>query len=88
MTAGNVHIYLDRCGKIIKTLGRGEFFGEISFFSNRERTAAARSLNFSSVFELKREDFLAVVQDFPTDKVNWRMFVQNLICLILIGNFL
>ena len=64
-----MHIYYERCNKIIKTLNRGEFFGELAFFSNRSRTAGAKSYNFSSVFKLKRENFLTLVQDFQTDKV-------------------
>lgn len=74
-----MHLVYERCKRVVKILNRGEFFGEIAFFSNRARTAGAKSYNFSSVFQLKREDFLTVVQEFPTDKV---IDIAEINCLI------
>ena len=69
VSSGKVHIYYEQCKKTIKTLTYGSFFGEISFFSDKPRSAGARSNNFSSVYYLTRERFLEVIKEYPQDKV-------------------
>ena len=47
---------------VIKQLREGDLFGEKSFFTNRERTVSARSLDFTTVYVIKQEDFLSIIK--------------------------
>ncbi len=38
--------------KVLKTLSKGDVFGEISFFTNHVRTASIYSKGFSKVFKI------------------------------------
>jgi CRP-like cAMP-binding protein len=42
---------------LIKILENKSFFGEISFFTLKERSVTARSKNFVEVLKLERESF-------------------------------
>ena len=48
---------------------RGEYFGEIEFFSEQPRTASAKSITFSNVFILSKQEFLTTMDRFYADKV-------------------
>ncbi len=48
---------------------RGDYFGEIAFFAEQERTASSKALTFSSLFILHKEDFVPIVHKFYSDKV-------------------
>ena len=52
---------------VLKTLQRGEIFGELSFFSNQERTACARSMDFTTAYMIRNEDFINLLKKFPKD---------------------
>jgi len=39
-------------------LGKGDYFGEISFFSKSPRTASARTIDFVNLMSLSRKDLL------------------------------
>ena len=47
----------------------GEIFGVLSFFSDFPREDSVISKEFSSVLELKKQDFLAVIKENPSDYV-------------------
>lgn len=68
LTQGKVEIYLKECDKVLKTLGKGSYFGEIAFFTGKPRSASARSLNFSEVFCLNKERFMRVIKYNVLDK--------------------
>lgn len=70
---GEVELFIERShssneSTILKKMQPGEIFGELSFFTNSERTTSARSTDFTNVFMIKQEDFLMILmknqQDF------------------------
>lgn len=69
ISTGKVNIYYHKCDRVLKTLAKGEYFGEMSFFSGLPRTAGAKSVNFTSVYSIQRERFIEAVQHFPQDRV-------------------
>jgi len=64
---GKIQIYLKDCNKILKNVGKNNYFGEISFFTAKPRTASAKSLNFSELFRLDRDRFLDIAGNFGAD---------------------
>ncbi|KAL4479754.1 hypothetical protein ABPG73_017975 [Tetrahymena malaccensis] len=67
---GEVEIFYQHSNSktILKKLGAGSYFGEISFFTNLQRTASVQSVNFASLYYLKRSEFLKILQKFPNQK--------------------
>ena len=60
---GEVELFMESHPLIVmKKLGPGEIFGELSFFSNKERTCCARSLDFTNIFIIHQKDFLNIIQ--------------------------
>ena len=45
----------------LKRLQPGEFFGEIGFFTGNPRLASARSRDFTTLFSIKRSDFIGIL---------------------------
>ena len=69
---GEVELFLERshsCNEvtILKKLHPGEIFGELSFFTNSERTTSARSTDFTNVFMIKQQDFLEILRKNSKD---------------------
>lgn len=69
---GEVELFLERshsCNDttVLKKLKPGEIFGELSFFTNFERTTSARSTDFTNVFMIKQADFLDILRKNSTD---------------------
>ena len=52
---------------VLKTIEKGEIFGEISFFSDQERCACARSIDFTTAYMIKKEDFMNLLRKYPKD---------------------
>ncbi|RJP75784.1 MAG: Crp/Fnr family transcriptional regulator [Candidatus Zixiibacteriota bacterium] len=50
---------------ILAILGEGEFFGEISVIDGLSRSATVTSLDEVELWVMKREDFLAVLRQYP-----------------------
>lgn len=53
-----------------RTLGlikAGKCFGELSFFTGHHRMASAASVDFTKMYKIKRNDFINLLQSFPTD---------------------
>ena len=46
---------------IVRSVKQGEVFGEISFFSGKERETFARSTTFTSLYLIKETDFLNII---------------------------
>lgn len=78
----NKDFYLIRKGKVeiflestcinapvlsLKILNKGDIFGEISFFSDQERRSCARSIDFTTVYIIKRDEFLNLLEKYPRD---------------------
>jgi CRP-like cAMP-binding protein len=47
----------------------GECFGELEFFTEGRRECGARSLTFSTVFMLDREEFMSILKEDPNEWV-------------------
>ena len=63
-----MHIYIKK----------GEFFGEISFFTGQERSASAISLDFSTLIGIKRCDFINVIKNSSYDYEKLCMIRDNI----------
>ena len=67
---GCVEIFLSRMEKTphsLRKLNPGECFGELGFFTGQPREASARSLEFISVFTIKRVDFMEIIKENDDD---------------------
>nr|CAI5834448.1 unnamed protein product [Callosobruchus analis] len=59
---------LSEHGKVLTTMKAGDFFGEIGILNLdglNKRTADVRSVGYSELFSLSREDVLAAMKDYP-----------------------
>lgn len=69
---GEVEIFLETPKSVnpvtvLKKLREGEVFGELAFFTNNNRTACARSTDFTTVFMIRQEDFLNIIRKYNKD---------------------
>lgn len=48
-------------------MSKGDFFGELSFFTGEARKCTAISRGFTKVFKIKRENFIKVLNTYPND---------------------
>jgi CRP-like cAMP-binding protein len=53
---------------VIKTLQKGEVFGEYGFFTGNARQLSAFSKGFSKVFKVQRMTFMHLLMEFPEDQ--------------------
>ncbi|KAL4506560.1 hypothetical protein ABPG72_000131 [Tetrahymena utriculariae] len=65
-TENNYHQQNNQC-KSIKKLKKGEFFGEIEFFTDVDRQQNIRSVNFTKVLKIDRQDFMQIIKNYPQD---------------------
>jgi glucose-6-phosphate 1-dehydrogenase len=56
---------LDASGKVVATLGEGDFFGEIALLTSAPRGATVRAKSYCDLFMLDKTDFASVLQDRP-----------------------
>ncbi len=49
----------------ICTKHEGEYFGEISLITNLKRTTTAKTVDFSTIAYMKRENFEEIWNEFP-----------------------
>ncbi|XP_035701057.1 uncharacterized protein LOC110861989 isoform X3 [Folsomia candida] len=59
---------ISETGKVLTTMEAGNFFGEIGILNLdglNKRTADVRSVGYSELFSLSREDVLAAMKDYP-----------------------
>lgn len=52
---------------VLKKLKKGDYFGQISFFTGLPRNSTAKSLSFSSLFVVKKETFLSIISQNSND---------------------
>lgn len=62
ITQGSVNVIKDE--KVVASLKKGEFFGEIALLNNRKRTATIRAAEPTDVLALKKSDFGALIANF------------------------
>jgi voltage-gated potassium channel len=68
---GNVEV-VDGGGKVVKTMGEGEFFGELALLCDQPRSATVRAATPCDLFVLKKGDFTRALKEYPqfADSVN------------------
>jgi hypothetical protein len=59
-------------------LKRGNYFGEIAFFTDLKRTASAQSKNYSEVFSLSRKNFDRIIELVPKDFEKIKTLSRNI----------
>ena len=71
---GRLDVLAEERGSVLKELGHGDYFGEISVLNlgigkhQRRRTAFVRSVGYSSLLCLLQNDLLEVLNDYPKAK--------------------
>lgn len=68
INCGRVQIYHEKTKTVFKDLRNMKYFGEISFFLNRPRTASAMCLAFAELLTLDRTTLFNVLQSRPKEK--------------------
>ena len=62
---GSVNILAQDNQKILKTLKKGEFFGELALVNDTKRMCSVVASKPSLIYSLKKEVFLGVIQNYP-----------------------
>ena len=62
---GSVNVLASDNQKILKTLKKGEFFGEVALLTSSRRMCSIRSIGLSLIYALNKSDFLGLLDDFP-----------------------
>ncbi|CAD8075287.1 unnamed protein product [Paramecium primaurelia] len=62
--SGQVDIFYKKTGIVIDQKRKNDYFGEISFYSNMQRSASTRSVNFSSIFKIAQSQFYQSLKAF------------------------
>ena len=68
----------------IRILKKGDYFGELSFFTGIPRSTSAKSISFSSLFVLKKETFFRIIKENNED---FEKFCEIRDQMILYNNF-
>lgn len=71
--------FCDNIGAIEKFIKNGQVFGEFSFFAGQSRIVTAKSRVFSNVFEVKRDDFIRILQGDRKDYDQFCMIKDELL---------
>ncbi|XP_052104842.1 cyclic nucleotide-gated channel rod photoreceptor subunit alpha-like [Mytilus californianus] len=70
---GRLHVVADNGKTVLATLKPGSYFGEISILnmgtSGNRRTASVRSVGYSDLFRLSKQDLWDVLKEYPTARV-------------------
>ena len=62
-----------KCNIRVAVLEKSNIFGFMAFFAEEPRAFSAKSLDFTTVFELPRELFIQKFKEFPGEKVPERL---------------
>lgn len=62
---GNVHVISPDNKKILKTLGRGDYVGEMALLTDTRRACSVICNSFCLVYVLSKSDFDEILLDFP-----------------------
>lgn len=70
---GRLHVVGDNGKTVLATLKPGSYFGEISILnmgtSGNRRTASVRSVGYSDLFRLSKQDLWDVLKGYPAARV-------------------
>ena len=75
---GSVSVVHNNTSTEFAELKRGNYFGEIGFFTSNPRTASVISKNFSEVFSLSKQIFKKIIQLVPKDNEKILTILRNL----------
>ena len=76
LISGEIELFLENSGNlankgikktVLQKLSRGQPFGTLSFFTGLVRKEYAKSVDYSRLLRITREEFLMVAQEFPAD---------------------
>lgn len=66
---GMIQLYIEnqsfQCNSdttVVKTLKEGDLFGEKSFFTDKQRTVSAKSIDFTTVYIINQEEFISILR--------------------------
>ncbi|CAD8172405.1 unnamed protein product [Paramecium octaurelia] len=62
----------------VSKVGKGSSLGIISFISGKQSQERFRSIGFSKLLMLSRDDFLKIIQDFPEDYERFRNLYDSI----------
>ncbi|KAL4459920.1 hypothetical protein ABPG74_003446 [Tetrahymena malaccensis] len=65
--------------KTIKRFKKGDYFGELQFFINENKGMNVRSINFSTLLKIKRQEFIQILKKFPQDYEQFCFIKDSLI---------
>lgn len=77
LCSGKVQIYHEKTKTVFKEIKVTKYFGEISFFLKKPRTASAICLKFAEFLTLERSNFNAVLQSRPKELEITNVMVYN-----------
>lgn len=78
ITKGDIEVSVGATGTHLKTLSKGSWFGEYSFFTNQHYWSNFTCVTFSTVHHVKRSEFLNLLQKFPVDKEKFCQIRDNM----------
>ncbi|KAL4463876.1 hypothetical protein ABPG74_005813 [Tetrahymena malaccensis] len=58
--------------------GRGEYFGEVCFFTGKSRVNNYRSLDFTTLLKIERNKFIEILQENPEDYERYCMIKDDI----------
>ncbi|KAL4499442.1 hypothetical protein ABPG73_008992 [Tetrahymena malaccensis] len=64
---------------VIKVLRDGCIFGELSFFSGLKRQASARSVNLSTLYKIRRDQFIEILKENVEDFERFKMIQDQIV---------
>lgn len=92
---GRLQVVADDGKTVLATLGAGSVFGEVSVLeiagnrTGNRRTANVRSLGYSDLFCLAKDDLWVALADYPEVSSTFlRFFIDNLSAMKLNKNFI
>lgn len=63
-------VRIDRGGATIRTMGSGEFFGDIALVTERPRTATVTAVTDSRLLVLGHREFHSLMDEFPSIRLS------------------
>jgi hypothetical protein len=67
----------EQFGRLVATIGPGQFFGEIALLTRERRTASCRAASFCEMWVLMRQDLETVLADYPDVEAHIQSLAQQ-----------
>ncbi|KAL4490754.1 hypothetical protein ABPG72_021808 [Tetrahymena utriculariae] len=80
---GQIEIFISGSQKnsqpfILKDLSNNQVFGEIAFFCQKPRSSSQKSIILSTLYKIKRKDFMQIIQQSQIDFEIFKTIQQNI----------